>query len=392
MVAWAEGARAREGNDVSDFEHPPYADEPVAPGPPEQLASSVPPPAWPAPGATTDVLPPTEPAPSRRRPGRTLVAATLTVLLVLVAGGAAYGWSVLQRPEVKVARAFDAAKSTAQGTMTISFTATGAAAAKTDAAAMTASSLRYSWAPGTQQFTVVYDGKKLGTVTTTDTHLTLQVDPASLPQGAADSLGGLGDLGGLGGLGALGALGGGADVITALLDGKPVGIAIGPGSALQQALDDAQQASGASGSTEVSPAQAGKIVDSITNAVEDNATVTEVGTDDNGTHYVAAVGLRKVVDTAWKDVAALLPGGGAGMKPDLAELDKVTLKVDVWVKDGAVTRVEVPLGQVMGTPSSSDARVVVVMSDEGVQPVVGPVTEVPDSVIEALTGLGSLVG
>jgi hypothetical protein len=313
-----------------------------------------------------------------------VVAATLAVLLVLVAGGAAYGWTVLQRPEVKLARAFDAAKSSAQGTMTISVKASGAAAA--DAAAMTSSSLRYSWAPGTQQFAVTYDGKKMGTLTTTDKHLTLQIDPASLPQGAADSLGGLGDLGGLGGLGALGTLGGGGDAITALLDGKPVGVAIGPGSALQKALDKAQQAGGSSRS----PAQVGKVVDSITAAVKDNATVTEVGTDDNGTHYVASVSMKKVVDTAWKDISALAPGGAAGMKPDLAQLDKVTLKVDVWVKDGAVTRVEVPLGQAMGdvAPAGGDVRVIVVMSGEGVEPVVGPVTEVPDSLIEMLTGNG----
>jgi hypothetical protein len=317
-----------------------------------------------------------------------VVAATLAVLLVLVAGGAAYGWSVLQRPEVTLARAFDAAKSSAQGTMTVSVQATGTAGA--DAAAMTNSSLRYSWAPGTQQVTLSYEGKKVGTLTTTDTHLTLQIDPASLPQGAADSLGGLGGLGGLGALGALGG-GGGGDVITALLDGKPVGVAIGPGSALQKALERAQQSGGSSGSTELSPAQIGKVVDSVTTAVKDNATVTEVGTDDNGTHYVATVPLKQVVDTAWRDVSALVPGGAAaGVNPDLSQLAKVTLKVDVWVKDGAVTRVEVPLGQAMAdvAPAAGDARVVVVMSGEGVQPVVGPVTEVPDSLITMLTGNG----
>jgi hypothetical protein len=357
------------------------------PGPAEQLGEGAP--AWSSVGTTTDVLPQGDPGTSRRRPGRSLVAATLAVLLVLVAGGAAYGWTVLQRPEVQLARAFDAAKSAAQGTMTISVKASGAAVADAGATVMTSSSLRYSWAPGTQQFGVVYDGKKVGTLTTTDTHLTVQIDPASFPQGTdpAESLGGLG---GLGGLGALGALGGAGDVITALLDGRPVGVAIGPGSALQKALDKAQSTSGSAGSTELSPAQVGKVVDSITAAVKDNATVTEAGVDDAGTHYVASVPLAKVVDKAWKNVASLVPGGAAGMKPDLSQLDKVTLKVDVWVKDGAVTRVEVPLGAAMAdvAPATGDVRVVVVMSGEGVAPVVGPVTEVPDSLFDLLTGNG----
>jgi hypothetical protein len=364
---------------VSDFEHPPYADEPVVPGPAEQLGTAAP--TWPAPGATTDVLPQGEPVTSRRRPGRSLVAATLAVLLVLVAGGAAYGWTVLQRPEVKLARAFDAAKSAAQGTMTFSVKASGKAAA--DAAAMTSSSLRYSWSPGTQQFSVVYDGKKVGTVTTTDKDVTVQIEPTSFPQGADPS-------DALGSLGGLGAIGGAGDVITALLDGKPVRVAIGPGSALQRALDKAQKSGGSSSASELSPAQVGKVVDSITAAVKDNTTVTEVGTDADGTHYVASVSLKKVVDSAWKDIAALVPGRATGMKPDLSELEKASLKVDVWVKDGAVIRVEIPLGEAMAdvAPTGGDVRVVVVMSGEGVQPVVGPVTDVPDSLFDLLGGMG----
>jgi hypothetical protein len=369
---------------VSDFEHPPYADEPVVPGPSEQLADGASAPGRPAPGAMTDLLPQAGPAASRRRPGRSVVAATLAVLLVLVAGGAAYGWTVLQRPEVKLSRAFDAAKSAAQGTMSVSVKASGTAAA--GATVMTSSSLRYSWSPGTQQFSVVYDGKKVGTVTTTDTDLTVQIEPTAFPQGTdpADALGSLGGLGGLG------ALGGAGDVVTALLDGKPVRVAIGPGSALQKALDKAANAGGSSGSAELSPAQVGKVVDSVTAAVKDSATVTEAGSDADGTHYVATVALTKVVDTAWKDIAALVPGGAAGMKPDLSQLEKTTLTVDVWVKDGAVTRVEVPLGPAMAdvAPAGGDVRIVVVLSGEGVRPVEGPVTDVPDSLFDLLGGLG----
>jgi len=363
---------------MSDFEHPPYGDHVAVPGPAEEIGSG--PASWPAPGLTTDVLPAAEPGPPARRTGRTVVASTLAVLLVLVVGGAAYGWTVLQRPDVKLARAFSATKSAPQGSMTLSLTATGKAAV--GAEEMTRSSLRYAWAPDTQQFTVVYDGKPLGTVTTTSTHVTLQVDPQAIPNSSeiTDNLAMAGAV-----------LGEGADVITALLDGKPVGIAVGPGSALQKALDKAAKASGSSAQQNLSPEQVAKVVDAISQSVKDNVTVTDAGSDQYGDHMVATLPLAKVVDAAWTNMSALVPGA-AGAKPSLAELDKVTLQIDVWVKDGAVTRLEIPLAKALAdvapTAGQGEVTLVVVMSGDGVTPVQGPVTEVPDSLISSLTGNG----
>jgi len=362
---------------VSEFDQPPYGDHIAVPGPAEVLGSG--PASWPAPGTTTDVLPGTEPGPPARRTGRTIVASTLAVLLLLVLGGAAYGWTVLQRPDVKLARAFSATKSAAQGSMTISVTATGKAAVGSES--ITRSSLRYAWAPDTQQFTVVSDGKKLGTLTTTSTHVTLQVDPKAIPNSSeiTDNLAMAGA-----------ALGDGADVITALLDGKPVGIAVGPGSALQKALDKAATSSGKPAQS-LSPDQIAKAVDAITTSIKDNVTVTDAGSDQYGDHMVATVPLAKVVDAAWSSVSSLVPGS-SGAKPDLAELGKVTLQVDVWVKDGAVTRLEVPLSKALAdvapTAGQSDVTLVVVLSGDGVEPVQGPVTEVPDSLLDSLTGAG----
>ena len=377
-MAARAGARARKGSVVSDFEHPPYADEFAVPGPAEEIGSG--PASWPAPGVMTDVLPAAEPGPPARRTGRTFVAATLAVLLVLVVGGAAYGWTVLQRPDVRLARAFDATKSAAQGSMTLSLTATGKAAV--GAEAMARSSLRYAWAPDTQQFTVVYDGKKLGTVTTTSTHVTLQVDPKAIPNSSeiTDNLAMAGAV-----------LGDGADVITALLDGKPVGIKVGPGSALQKALDKAAKTSGSSQQQSLSPEQVAKAVDAVSQSVRDNVTVTDTGSDQYGDHLVATVPLAKVVGAAWSSVSSLVPGASSA-KPSLAELDKVTLQVDVWVKDGNVTRLEIPLTKALAdvapTAGQGDVTLVVVMSGDGVTPGQGPVTEVPDSLFDALTGTG----
>ena len=363
---------------MSDFEHPPYGDSVAVPGPAEEIGSGSA--SWPAPGLTTDVLPAAETGPPARRTGRTVVAATLAVLLVLVVGGAAYGWTVLQRPDVKLARAFDATKSAPQGSMTLSLTATGKAAAGSES--ITRSSLRYAWAPDTQQFTVVYDSRKLGTVTTTSTHVTLQVDPKAIPNSReiTDNLAMAGAV-----------LGDGADVITALLDGKPVGIAVGPGSALQKALDKAAKSSGTPQQESLSPEQVAKAVDVITQSVKDNVTVTDAGSDQYGDHMVATVPLAKVVDAAWSSMSSLVPGS-SGAKPDLAELGKVTLQVDVWVKDGAVTRLEIPLSKALAdvapTSGQGDVTLVVVMSSDGVEPVQGPVTEVPDSLLDSITGNG----
>jgi hypothetical protein len=363
---------------VSEFEHPPYGDHIAVPGPAEEIGSG--PATWPAPGLSTDVLPAAGPDPSGRRNGRTIVAATLAVLLVLVVGGAAYGWSVLQRPDVRLARAFDATRSAPQGSLTLSITAAGKAAQ--GAEVLSSSSVRYAWAPGNQQFTVVYDGRKIGTVTTTSTHVTLQVDPSSIPNsaGLSDSLRGSGE-----------ALGQGADIIDALLDGKPVGVAVGPGSALQKALDDAATSAGTSPQGGPTPEQIAKVVDAISQSVKDNVTVTDAGSDQYGDHMVATLPLAKVVDTAWKNASALVPGA-AGAKPDLAKLDKVTLQVDVWVKDGIVSRLEIPISKVLKDiapeAGAGEVTLLVVMSGDGVAPVVGPVTEVPDSLIGSLTGNG----
>jgi hypothetical protein len=332
-----------------------------------------------------DILPPAPAAPPARRPGRVAVAATLSVLLVLLAAGAAFGWTVLHRPDVTLARAFDATKTAPEGSMTMSITATGAAAAS--AAMLDQSSLRYAWGPGTQQVSVTYAGKPLATVVTTDTHLTLQAQLANLPAavGAADRLRSL-----------AAGLGPDGQVLLDLADGRPIGVSTGPGSALRTALDKAAKsaggsaASGGSASSGYSSDQVAALADAISQSVRDNTTVTAAGSDQYGDHYLATLPLRTVAATAWKQVASLAPGLAAGTGPDLSSLDGVTLRVDVWVKDGAVSRVEVPLSKALGTASAAkvdgEVTLVVVLGSDGVVPPAGPVTEVPDSLIASLTG------
>ena len=364
---------------MSDFEHPPYVDHIAVPGPAEEIGSG--PAVWPAPGTTTDVLPAAEPGPPARRTGRTVVAATLAVLLVLVVGGAAYGWTVLQRPDVKLARAFDATRSAAQGSMRLSLTATGKAAVGSES--ITRSSLRYAWAPGTQQFTVVYDGRKLGTVTTTSTHVTLQVDPTAIPNASeiTDNLAMAGAV-----------LGDGADVITALLDGKPVGIAVGPGSALQKALDKAATSSGYAAAAEPVPG---------------------AGREGRRRHHPERQGQRhrhrrrqRPVRRPHRRHRSAGQGRGRRLVLDVLPRPRLLGARSRTSRSSPRSRCRSTSGsRTAPSPASrsrcrrrsptsrptagqSDVTLVVVMSSDGVEPVQGPVTEVPDSLLDSLTGAG----
>jgi len=357
---------------MSEYEQP----HPVVPGPDEVLASHPAPAPWMYAGG--DVLP-SEPAPvPSRRVGRTALVATLAVLLVLVGGGAAYGWTFLHRPDVQVARAFQATKAAASGDMTMTLTAGKSG----DAELLSGSSVRYAWGPGTQQVTVTLNGKQVGTVVTTDTHLTLQADLAATPLGA-DATGQLGSM--------AAGLGPDGQVLADLAAGKPVGVSTGPGSALREALDKAAKASGSSAGVNASPDQIASVADSIAQAVKDEVTVTAAGSDQYGDHYVATLPMAKLAASTWTHLATLAPGLAAGAKPDLSSLDGVTLTADVWVRDGVLSRIQVPLSGALGNAGVSpgaDATLLVVMGSTGVQAPTGPVTEVPDSLIRSLTGNG----
>ena len=363
---------------MSDFEQP--GGDVVVPGPVEQLDSHAEPPSWTYP--VGDILPAEPPAPPSRRVGRTAVAATLAVLLVLIGGGAAYGWTFLHRPDVALARAFDATKSAPSGDMTMSISTSKA----TGIDLLAGSSVRYAWGPGTQQVTVTMSGRQVGTVVTTDTHLTLQADLAATPFGsdATDQLKSM-----------AAGLGPDGQVLADLADGKPVGVSTGPGSALRAAIDKAAASSGAgsasSSASNISPDQIASVADSIAQAVKDEVTVTDAGSDKYGDHVVVTLPMAKVAASAWQHLSTLAPGLAAGAKPDLSSLDGVTLTADVWMRDGVLSRIEVPLSPALGKATSTpavDATLIVVMGTAGVQAPAGPVTDVPDSLISSLTGNG----
>ena len=358
------------------------------------------PPAYPAeildshdvlPRETADLTPGGQSGPPRSR-SRVVIASALGALLVLGGGAAAAAVVVLHRPDVQLGRAFDATRSAPQGSMALSVHADATALA-TAPASMASSldntSLRYAWSPGTQQISVTYEGKKLGTVTTTDTHVTLQVEPTAIA-GAQNSLAQAAD-----------SLGTDGQVLRDLAAGKPIGLTIGPGSQIQKLID--KSAGSRSAASQLSPAQTAAALDAITASIKDNTTVTSAGSDANGDHYVASVALKDVADTAWTQLSTLTGSlgssaltAGALQKPDLSKLATAHLDVDVWLRDGRVSRIAIPLGSLARqldpkAAPTGEITIVADLSTDGVIAPAGPATEVPESLIAKLAG-GNLAG
>ena len=236
------------------------------------------------------------------------------------------------------------------------------------------SSIRYAWGPNTQQFVVTVQGKPTADVVTTPTHLTLQVALAGLP-GTAAAVRQLHTM--------ATTMGDQGQALADLADGKPIGLAIGPGSDFQKLLDKAKAQQGAAASQAVND-QAASIADSLSKVVRDNTTVTESGSDANGDHYVASIPLSPLMTALQGELAKLYPGMSPLSNKDLASVQGKVLTADVWVRDGQVSRLEIPLAALADAPKGAEATVVVVMDGNGVTPPAGPVTEVPSSLFQSL--------
>ena len=315
--------------------------------------------------ATGTVLPAAEP-PRRGVRGRTVVAAALGVLLVLLAGGAAYGWSFLNRADVKLARAFDATRSAA-GDLTVTVESTGEASP----------SLRYAWTTdGTVQVQVAPSGGDVALdLISSGTHVVLRIDASAVPQGATalDQLRTIADTFGPDGA-----------ALTALADGKPVGLAIGPGSRFQKLLDEAGATASASPDSAAVQQQIAALADAITTSVKDNVTVTAAGSDRYGDRSTLTLPLKPVVTQALeslkKSVPALARSAGSA---DLSEIGAKTVQADVWVSDGRVVRIAVPLTQFGGDGTGA---VVIAFGTAGVQQPSEQVTEISDALLDKLLG------
>lgn len=384
--------------------YPPPSGQPL-PVPPPGEGAPVPPPASPAPAAgsfpppaapaysppegpltaapgepplgpptvldSSAVLPAAGPEPRRGR-GKVAVAAALAVLLVLVGAGAAYGWTLLHRPDVALARAFSATTSSAQGDVVV----------EVQGGSSSPGSVRYAWGTNVQQVQVRSGSTTQADIIVTPNHLTVQINPSLLDAqpAAREQLRTIANT-----LGADGA------ALDALVDGKPVGVAIGPGSPLQKLIDSLQSASGSSSSApSLSTDQVAKLADSLQDAIKKNVTVTAAGSDQYGDHYKVTVPLKPVAQAVLSAASSQLgPLAGSLSGTDLSSLNGRTATIDVWTQDGRVARVAIPATAMGG--SASDGTLVATFGSGGVQQPTEPVTEISGGLLDKLLGgLGSL--
>ncbi len=348
----------REGPTVSDQLPPPAgapfdgsADTPAL-GEPELLASGT-------------VLPTVEP-PRRKVRGRTVVAAALGVLLVLLAGGAAYGWSFLNRADVKLARAFDATKSS-PGDLTVTVDGTGEASPE----------VRYAWTTdGTVQLQVSPPGSGVALdVISSGNRLVVRVDASAVP-GSESSLQQLRTI--------ADTLGPDGAALTALADGKPVGMAIGPGSRLQKLLDEAGASASADPGSAAVAQQISSLADTVASSIKDNVTVTAAGSDQYGERSTLSLPLKPVVTSALESLKKAVPAlGQSAATADLADLEGRTVHADVWVSDGRISRIAIPFDQF---GDGAKGTVVIAVGTTGVQQPTEQVTEVSDALLDKLLG------
>lgn len=333
-----------------------------------------------------DVLPAEAPAPVRRGGRRWIAVTAVAAVLVLVMGGVAAA-VLLNRPDVKLQRALDAmsAQQTGSMTMTVQVRGTGDTGSEQ---MLKDAGLRFAWdkAAGTGQVTVKVKGSDVVDVVTAQDYVIVSQDLAALGADAAfDST--------MSGIEQYGAsLGSKGDAIVAFAQGKPVKVATGDGSAFSDLMALAQQQSGSTATPD--PEQAKAFTDRIQQKIRESVVVTQVGSDDAGDHLQAVFPIKPVVaelESYLKEVAgqALPADLTSGIKGD------PTVTVDVWVKDGTVSKMALPLGQIIkdatGHSSGPDVTLVVTVSGDGVVMPAEEVTTLDDSVIEELVG-GALTG
>lgn len=141
----------------------------------------------------------------------------------------------------------------------------------------------------------------------------------------------------------------------------------------------AQQFGGATDADKMSENQE-KLIQDIIAALEENATVTNEGSDDVGEHLVVSVSLRDLYQRLMSSMQAL-PGFPGGQLPPEMEAPDGNLVLDVWVTDDRVTQAALDLAQFskLGEGAdSSDGRVALLMDIEEFDDEI----EAPDDAVE----------
>ena len=337
-------------------------------------------------GAITDILPAAETRAARgTRPW--LIGTAVAAVLVLVLGGVAAAL-LLNRPDVKLQRALSATTDRPTGSMTVSVRSSGSTAGDAQMQELLdKGAVRVAWdkTSDTQQYVVLIDG---------DSAFDLVVAPESLVVAQNLRATGIPEvesvLESITQVGA--ALGPDGEAVVKFAEGSPLRIATGPDSAFGKLMKESETAGGSQPKPDDAKLQA--FADKVQQSVRDHVTVTDEGSDDAGDHLRATVPVKAVVTDVLPAMADLV---GQAVPTDALSSIKGDPKVsiDIWVKDGVITKVEIPLGEIArqagGDPAAPDVTLVIAMSDTGVVMPSGDVVDLPDSVFDSL-GSGLLGG
>jgi hypothetical protein len=145
------------------------------------------------------------------------------------------------------------------------------------------------------------------------------------------------------------------------------------------------------GAASPNPAQMQKLFADLKAVIGNDVTVTRVGTDDSGDHLALATQSRKFVTDLLQAAGAAIPVAGLALgKFDPTKVPDRTLKVDAWVKDGALAKVSLDLVQFAkpGEAKPGDSLPLVMTLDRSGDDISKPDKSTPVD----LSQLGSLLG
>ena len=136
------------------------------------------------------------------------------------------------------------------------------------------------------------------------------------------------------------------DALTAQVKGQPGFEWVEPAVAGEWVVvKDAVALTQQMGGTTFSGDQQKKLVEDLLASIEQNATVTDEGEDDNGEHVRASLPIKATLEDLIK---ALGPGAGmagAGMQDAINDIPDGDILIDFWLADDRVSRIAVDLTQ-----------------------------------------------
>lgn len=134
------------------------------------------------------------------------------------------------------------------------------------------------------------------------------------------------------------------------------------------------------------PSEFGALKDAVGKALTEDVSIKDAGNDDAGDHYIATVSsLRSFyakVRPALTDLGTLPM---AGQLPSASEVPDQPASLDVWVKSGRVSRLELDLRQLAGSTPPADAGRVALRVD--IDRDAGSITAPGDAVSVDIAGL-----